>query len=116
MLEEDEELTTGLISKHRHQAVRNILQDMNDEELQDLEDKIEEAKIVGYTPEVKERYTLLNTSIEEATNSGYNHRIYMKRCNQRMQQAAHLQHIEMGTLSIQVSVFMDQEGQTHIQL
>ncbi|KAF9031765.1 hypothetical protein BJ165DRAFT_1535321 [Panaeolus papilionaceus] len=96
MLEEDEELTTGLISKHCHQAVRNILQDMNDEELQDLEDKIEEAKIVGYTLEVKER-------------------IYMKRCNQRMQQAAHLQHIEMGTLSIQVSVFMDQEGQTHIQ-
>ncbi|KAF9030897.1 hypothetical protein BJ165DRAFT_1535557 [Panaeolus papilionaceus] len=96
MLEEDEELMMGLISKHRHQAVRNILQDMNDEELQDLEDKIEEAKIVGYTPEVKER-------------------IYMKRCNQCMQQAAHLQHIEMGTLSIQVSVFMDQEGQTHIQ-
>ncbi|KAF9030049.1 hypothetical protein BJ165DRAFT_1535812 [Panaeolus papilionaceus] len=96
MLEEDEDLTTGLISKHCHQAVRNILQNMNDEELQDLEDKIEEAKIVGYTPEVKER-------------------IYMKRCNQRMQQAAHLQYVEMGTLSIQVSVFMDQEGQSHIQ-
>ncbi|KAF9039985.1 hypothetical protein BJ165DRAFT_1530975 [Panaeolus papilionaceus] len=96
MLEEDEDLTTGLISKHRHQAVRNILQNMNDEELQDLEDKIEEAKIVGYTPEVKEQ-------------------IYMKRCNQHMQQAAHLQYVEMGTLSIQVSVFMDQEGQSHIQ-
>ncbi|PPR01282.1 hypothetical protein CVT24_005958 [Panaeolus cyanescens] len=86
-----DDITMKDISRLRHQAVRNIIESLSDEESIELQNQIDKAKVEGYSPSIQKR-------------------IYNKRCHTRISQSSRLQYAEMGIVSLQITAFIGADG------